>query len=97
MSTVQTWKSGGHEEFHCPHCQATYDVEYDRFPTRDSDSANCTVCGKELKQWNDTYVPKFTLRLPQPQAIAPEASALVEVEDDVVTSGIAALCVFRRS
>ena len=50
------------EDFICPHCGAVYEVEYTRYPLRDSDSATCTKCKQVMKTWNDTMAPSFQLK-----------------------------------
>lgn len=49
---------GKHE---CPHCGALYEVTYTKFPSRDKDSADCFVCGKEMTTWNSSRCPNFSL------------------------------------
>ena len=48
-------------EHECPHCGALYEVTYTKFTWRDKDSANCTVCGKEMASWNQSKSPSFDL------------------------------------
>ena len=45
----------------CAHCGAKYKITITRYPSKDSDSANCQKCGKLLESWNSTESPSFTL------------------------------------
>jgi predicted Zn finger-like uncharacterized protein len=58
---VKTWHSGSGGTHTCPHCGAVYEVTIHRFPVRDKDSAQCDVCEKTMKEWNDTASPSFKL------------------------------------
>lgn len=58
---VKVWESGQGDDFTCE-CGAVYAVTVRRFPMRDSDSANCHVCGKIMAEWNSTSVPSFRLK-----------------------------------
>jgi hypothetical protein len=57
---VKTWEAGKAEDFTCE-CGAVYAVTVRRFPARDSDSADCSVCGQKMAEWNSTYSPSFSL------------------------------------
>ena len=61
---IKTWSSGEAPDFTCTQCGSVYTVVIHRLPAKDSDSANCEVCGQVLKKWNDTRVPSFTLKQP---------------------------------
>jgi hypothetical protein len=36
-----------------------------RVPARDKDYFDCQVCGKRMREWNDTEYPEFTLIEPK--------------------------------
>ena len=59
---VKTWSSGEGSDVTCSHCKSVYSVKIHRVPTKDSDYANCEVCGELLQKWNDTRIPGFTLK-----------------------------------
>jgi hypothetical protein len=44
---VKTWETGKGEDFTCE-CGAIYAVTVRRLPARDSDSADCSVCGQKI-------------------------------------------------
>jgi len=50
------------EDFTCPHCGSVYETELHRLPARDSDSATCQVCEKEMDSWSSTAVPLYKLK-----------------------------------
>ena len=59
---VKTWSSGEGEDATCEKCGSVYSVTIHRFPVRDKDSFNCTVCGHLMREWNDTACPSFKLK-----------------------------------
>ncbi len=59
---TKTWSSGEEEDAKCQNCGSVYSVIIYRIPTRDNDTFNCTVCGHEMRSWNDTRIPEFTLK-----------------------------------
>ena len=63
-----TWRIVDAGEFTCS-CGAVYRKAIQRLPTRDSDSATCSVCGSEMDRWNSTRVPDYELvRRPEGRA-----------------------------
>lgn len=40
-------------EITCGNCGSTYKINAIKIPVRDKDSLWCTVCGEELKRWNE--------------------------------------------
>ena len=57
---VQTWGQEERGEHTCE-CGAVYKVTVHRFPMRDSDSFNCSVCGTQIAKWNSTEAPSYEL------------------------------------
>jgi hypothetical protein len=55
------WRIVDAGEFTCP-CGAVYRKTFQRLPTRDSNSAICSVCGHEMDRWNSTRVPDYELK-----------------------------------
>ena len=47
--------------FICPHCGAQYLVRYTELPIADSGSAYCTVCRRQMIQWNSSLEPSYKL------------------------------------
>jgi rRNA maturation endonuclease Nob1 len=37
----------------CENCGSIYKIRAIKIPVRDKDSLDCTVCGEELKRWNE--------------------------------------------
>lgn len=60
---VKVWGSDKGADFTCPHCKSVYETELHRSPVRDSDSANCEVCGQEMNRWNSTTFPVYKLKI----------------------------------
>ena len=47
--------------FFCPHCGALYSVTLSRLPKRDSNIAQCVVCGQTMDERDSTTVPVYKL------------------------------------
>lgn len=60
---MRTWGSEKREDKTCTKCGSVYEVLYRQVPVRDSDFANCHVCGQELDRWKSTRYPSFTLKV----------------------------------
>lgn len=58
---MQTWTSEDAGVEICKNCGTQYSVTITRFPCRDHDTFNCTVCGDLLKEWNSTNSLSFSL------------------------------------
>lgn len=69
---MATWGFEKADDRVCPRCDSVYEVKYHQVPVKDSDSADCFVCGHELESWKSTRYPIFTLKVrgswPKPQA-----------------------------
>jgi predicted Zn finger-like uncharacterized protein len=48
--------------FFCPHCGALYSVTLSRLPKRDSNIAQCVVCGQTMDERDSTAVSVYLLR-----------------------------------
>ena len=59
---TKTWSIEQAGETICRACGSVYNVTIHRFPTRDKDSFNCSVCGTLMQEWNDTACPSFELK-----------------------------------
>jgi len=59
---VQVWKTGEGPDFTCPYCGASYSVQIRRYPTKEKDSAECSVCHQTMAEWNSTESRTYTLR-----------------------------------
>jgi predicted Zn finger-like uncharacterized protein len=56
------------DDFICPHCGAQYLVRYTELPIADSGSAYCTVCRRQMIQWNSSLEPSYKLvKRPDPK------------------------------
>lgn len=62
VGMVKTWASSRVEDDVCDKCGSVYEVTMHRFPHRDKDSFNCSVCGNLMREWNDTHCPMFELK-----------------------------------
>jgi transcription elongation factor Elf1 len=58
----KTWSSEAAGDVTCEICGSVYAVTIQRFPARDSDSFNCTVCNHLLNSWNSTACPSYELK-----------------------------------
>ena len=47
--------------FFCPHCGAMYSVTFSRLPKRDSNIAQCVVCGQTMDERDSTTVSVYKL------------------------------------
>ncbi len=61
----KTWSSEDAGTETCKTCGAVYRVRLQRVPARDKDYFDCQVCGKRMREWNDTEYPEFTLIEPK--------------------------------
>ncbi|MET4663474.1 hypothetical protein ABIC17_000366 [Sphingomonas sp. PvP056] len=69
---VKTWSSEERADETCEKCTAGYRVTVTRYPMRDKDSFNCTVCGHLMDEWNSTESKAYTLiKRTSEQSIAP--------------------------
>ena len=59
---MRTWSSEKGADKTCTQCGSVYEVLYRQIPVKDSDSADCHVCGQELDRWRSTRYPSFTLK-----------------------------------
>ena len=58
---VKTWSQADRGEEACEECGAVYQVTVMRFPMRDKDHFDYSVCGHRMASWNDTESPSYSL------------------------------------
>jgi predicted Zn finger-like uncharacterized protein len=60
---VRITRSGGGEDFACPHCETRYRVTLS-LPARDSGSATCEVCDQVMEKWTESAIPSYRMKMP---------------------------------
>jgi transcription elongation factor Elf1 len=51
------------QDFTCPHCGTEYQVTLS-LPARDSGSATCDVCHREMVKWTNSAIPSYRMKMP---------------------------------
>jgi DNA-directed RNA polymerase subunit RPC12/RpoP len=59
---VKVWDSENSSDEKCGNCGSIYSVTLQRFPTKEKDQFNCTVCGHLMKSWNSTTSRDYELK-----------------------------------
>jgi len=65
----RTWTSEESNDITCTECGSVYTVMIERFPLRDNDKFKCQICATTLREWNDTFVPTFSLKTSGKQSV----------------------------
>ena len=60
------------EEFTCSHCKTDYVIIWEQ-RARDNGSAECSICGNDLLQWQDSFIPIIRVKTRTPEVSAGES------------------------
>jgi hypothetical protein len=67
------------EEFTCRHCKTDYVIIWEQRAC-DNGSAECSICGNDLLQWQDSFIPIIRVKTRTREFFAEESEHLSKVQ-----------------